>query len=86
VGDLYALFDCCRVADLETGLGWLSRSAGLTELRDYRPHEQALALLVVPWMDMIGDPQALEAGSFGAHGLTNQIIGREFFAGQEVAQ
>ena len=35
--------------------------------------ERTLALLVVPGMEMIGDPQGLQANSFSLFGLLNQL-------------
>lgn len=53
---------------------------------DHRPHERALALFVVPRMEVIRDPQPLEPGRLGHCGLTHQLTGPELLTGQEVTE
>jgi hypothetical protein len=43
-------------------------------------------LLVVPRMEMVGDPQPFETSRLSAHILAHLLIWREFLAGQKVAQ
>ena len=57
----------------------------LRQRPDHAPHERALALRVVPRVEVVGDPQPLEAGLLGAAGLVDQLRGTELLAGQEVA-
>ena len=53
---------------------------------DHRPDERALALLVVPRVEVVGDPQALETGALGQLCLSQQLLGWVFLAGQEVSE
>ena len=52
---------------------------------DHRPHERALALLVVPRVEVVADPERVEAGGLGGHGLLDELLGRVLLAGEEVA-
>lgn len=47
--------------------------AHLRDRTDHRPHERALPLLVVPGMEVVGDPQRIEAGPLGHAGLGDQL-------------
>ncbi len=58
---------------------------GLRERADDRPHEGAVALLVVPRVVVVGDPQRVEAGRLGAAGLVDEVAGRELLGRKEVA-
>src|SRR5581483_4905999 len=58
---------------------------GLGQRPDHRPHERALALLVVPGVEVIGDPQAFETRVLRKPGLTDQVPGSVLLAGQEEA-
>ena len=42
---------------------------------DHPPHERALALLVVPRVEVVGDPQPLEARLLGLPGLADSSCG-----------
>ena len=53
---------------------------------DDRPDERALALLVEPGVEVIGDPQGLEAGLLGELGLPDQFFRRVLFTRQEVSE
>jgi hypothetical protein len=50
-----------------------------------RPDEGGLALLVIPGMEVVGDPQALEAGLLGGGGVVHQVGSGILFGGQQVA-
>src|SRR5919112_1210327 len=52
---------------------------------DHRPHERALALVVVPGVVVVGDPHRPEAGLLGLLGLADQLGRAVLLAGQEVA-
>jgi hypothetical protein len=48
---------------------------GLRDGADRRPHERAVALLVVPRVIVVGDPQRVEAGLLGALRLRDELAG-----------
>jgi hypothetical protein len=50
---------------------------------DDLPHERTLALLVVPGMKVIRDPEGLEAGLLGQSGLFDELAGRALLAGEK---
>ena len=52
---------------------------------DHGPDERALALLVVPGVEVVADPQRLEAGRFCGGGLGHQVGRAVLLAGQEVS-
>src|SRR3546814_235434 len=60
--------------------------AGLGERADHGPDEGTLALRVVPRVEVIADPEALEASLLGHHRLLDQLGGSELLAGEEIAQ
>ena len=55
------------------------------ERADHRPDERALALLVVPRVVVVGDPEPVDAGLLGERGLLEQFARGELLAGEEVA-
>ena len=56
---------------------------GLRDRADHRPHERAVALLVVPRVVVVGDPQRVEAGLLGAAGQVDELARAELLAGEE---
>ena len=51
----------------------------------HRPDEARVPLLIEPGVEVIGDPQGLEAGLLRQPGLPDQLGGAVFLRGQEVA-
>src|SRR5215213_2617627 len=57
----------------------------LGQTPDHAPHQRAVALLVVPGVVVVRDPQRLEAGHLGHPGLLYQLERPPLLAGQKVA-
>jgi hypothetical protein len=57
----------------------------LRQRADHRPHERAMALLVVPRVVVVRDPQGMEAGRLGATGLLHEIARTELLAGKQAS-
>jgi len=56
------------------------RARGLGQTSEHRPHEGALALLVVPGVEVIRDPAGGEAGLLGRAPRLHQLARRPFLA------
>jgi hypothetical protein len=77
-----------RWMDAQVGAGHRRRDRKvdcLGQRADHRPDERTLPLLVVPGMEVVGDPQGIEAGVLGAAGLIDERVRVVLLAGQEVA-
>jgi hypothetical protein len=55
----------------------------LGERADHRPDERAVALLVVPGVVVVRDPQPVEARRLGPAGELDQLARPELLAGEE---
>ncbi len=60
--------------------------ADLGERPDHRPHERRLALFAGPGMEVVADPQRVEAGLLGQPRLLEELLRRILLARQEVPQ
>jgi hypothetical protein len=58
---------------------------GLGERADDGPHERAVALLVVPGVVVVGDPERVEARLLGPLGLLDEIPGPELLTGEKAS-
>ena len=67
----------------DAGRHWEARRFG--ERSDHRPYEGAVALLVVPRVVVVGDPERVEARLLRLLGVADQRARVVFLAGEEVA-
>jgi hypothetical protein len=49
----------------------------LGDRADRRPHKPAVALLIVPGVEVIGNPETLETGPLSHAGLSDELAGAE---------
>ena len=62
--------------DRRTGHGGRhGQRAGLGQRADDRPDERALTLLVVPWVEVVADPERVEARRLRSRGLLDELLG-----------
>ena len=72
--------------DRRTGdAGGDGQARGRAERADHGPHEARVALLVVPGVVVVGDPERVEAGLLGLLGLLDQLARVVLLAGEEIA-